>query len=930
MMSQKGSGDAGDHKDNAFNCEICNITFGMTEAYFAHICSISHLQRANAIPSQPSFSNVGDVASVKAGSGEKCHSRLVSCSPKPSDAKPETNVLGGSDKLHLSGNPEPGNSPDFPQPGVTSCLPEMDIDLGKIPLPGETGKGTVPDHSKSLFSSDVKPSCTTIQESVGKAQISDEPRGAVDMETAPQSGALSSTAQAVPLPFGTTSVAPGSPATVAETLPENSTTHQTFSSTNSSCIAFSKAGQASLRTAPIAVASRGTVSSHDQKSSSLVGMVAITPSVAAPVAKAEPKADEKPALAKFVDEKMIKKELPFDAMSSTPQPFPKLLPQLKVEEVSGKMENTFIQKPETDTKSSVVKPLLSPGNTGASAPKIPGTQRTVPYLYEPAPPLKLPLLPSPDSGFIPNSGFEPWNNSGTGIPGIPLLEPEFHHGSRIPLLRSPASPYGSFPPTFPTPGGAYFSGPLLPTPARGPARPRFDPQVPAALGSRTRPPRHWGSENTSVDPVGIEVRDYHHGYSKNVGSRTFQPPQRETEHYMNPATSHMLEPLINGSNWIPRTKSKEEPKMDYTCQVCDVKYDDDLMYELHMAGQRHRQMIQSSFRKPLLVSSEPKASAFKADEDAESACHSPAFVTGLLDARRGSLPPTTGVTFSSPSSSSSSSGCFSELEKKLQVHSGPILGIDYLTEYRYLSGRLERTCDLCDVNLESVSSAVQHISSIEHLLQFMCYNNPETYRTVAVEAVNADEVRRCAEEISKTSSRQSRVRVKMESDDVSLDGRFSWIELKDSSVKPIAVLPGHRLSCGYATVAPRKSTISINDIYSLLRTVSLHSCLSANRPPSLTRPFRRIDFLNALGKFEIRSCQDAEICLQLANFLTIAVISFRRQMLPSLNAVDVTSIEEKLKNLHKSAKVVAAKTISAVSANEISVSKLEATNERSV
>lgn len=48
-----------------------------------------------------------------------------------------------------------------------------------------------------------------------------------------------------------------------------------------------------------------------------------------------------------------------------------------------------------------------------------------------------------------------------------------------------------------------------------------------------------------------------------------------------------------------------------------------------------------------------------------------------------------------------------------------VAGVDYLTEYRFLGGRLEYSCDLCDVELKSATEVADHVTSTRHHLQYL-------------------------------------------------------------------------------------------------------------------------------------------------------------------------------------------------------------------
>ena len=46
-------------------------------------------------------------------------------------------------------------------------------------------------------------------------------------------------------------------------------------------------------------------------------------------------------------------------------------------------------------------------------------------------------------------------------------------------------------------------------------------------------------------------------------------------------------------------------------------------------------------------------------------------------------------------------------------------GVDYISEFRFSSGRVEHVCNLCEVTLDTPVSLTEHASSLRHLLRFI-------------------------------------------------------------------------------------------------------------------------------------------------------------------------------------------------------------------
>jgi len=46
-------------------------------------------------------------------------------------------------------------------------------------------------------------------------------------------------------------------------------------------------------------------------------------------------------------------------------------------------------------------------------------------------------------------------------------------------------------------------------------------------------------------------------------------------------------------------------------------------------------------------------------------------------------------------------------------------GVDYISEFRFSSGRVEHVCNLCEVSLNAPVSLTEHASSLRHLLRFI-------------------------------------------------------------------------------------------------------------------------------------------------------------------------------------------------------------------
>lgn len=491
-------------------------------------------------------------ASAAATSGEKGQSGLVSFPQKSCDlvvSVSQGNSLEGSESLRWSASPAPGAFKDFAQREAAN--PFAPENLNAISFPGETDTRATPVHSEPVFlpSASSLPTGAASQDAVARGQIGGMSRGTMEVNASVSGkhGAVATEAVSLPLGMCAASGTPSSGnvsgasivagvahqlsqiqpsgSTAVETVPGKSAVCQSLSSNNPSCLPLGKVSLAPFAASPAAtVGSDGSVPVKDDRPSAAVGSV---PTVAVPCTKvkqdADPVDDDDAILSEAINRAMAK-----DAALSSQH---LSQPQMKLED--NLKRDAEAPKPEVDAKPSAIRPLMSPSSApGPSGPKTTaiggpmstaGVQRTVPYTYDPLkPPVKVPLLPSPNTGFVSNSGYEGWNNSGAVVPLMEPLEPVFHHGPKVPLLRSPVSPFSSFPSTYPTPGSAYFSGPLLPTPvplARAPMRPLMDPPVPAALGSRARPPRNWELENSSFDAKGVEVMDYHHGFSKNTGVR---------------------------------------------------------------------------------------------------------------------------------------------------------------------------------------------------------------------------------------------------------------------------------------------------------------------------------------------------------------------------------------------------------------------------
>jgi len=244
-----------------------------------------------------------------------------------------------------------------------------------------------------------------------------------------------------------------------------------------------------------------------------------------------------------------------------------------------------------------------------------------------------------------------------------------------------------------------------------------------------------------------------------------------------------------------------------------------------------------------------------------------------------------------------------------------MLGFDYVTEYRHCSGQSEYVCDLCEVTFRTAEGVTQHVTSTKHVLAYLDFHEPDLCRAVTLtdKGPSGDQLKNAVETAEKKSGFRFHMRVSVESDGRGKQGNV-WTEIQDDSVRAISDLPGHRLKLGYSCTAPSTDVTSspvgrLTTTDAFLKSLAMYDCLASGHPPSHVRPVDRATFLQALTSIEMRSERMADVCLQLANAITIALLQFRLQQLPSLDAIDTSKLFEKLNKLCKTAENVGDKML---------------------
>jgi hypothetical protein len=444
------------------------------------------------------------------------------------------------------------------------------------------------------------------------------------------------------------------------------------------------------------------------------------------------------------------------------------------------------------------------------------------------------------------------------------------------------------------------------------------------------------------------------------------------------AASEMLtqpDPVIGG-RWLMMARKHEATGESFTCQGCKVTYNDQLFYDLHMAGLRHLKTT-AELPEPVLSVSledsmpevaikklnvtdmvERNANLFQqlssyvgelgTDNIMDPVVDATSRKTKLTDrveknvdlfkqltnlvepmsdsltTEQPGLPADANVSANIPEVDEVKMNVADILERnvdvfqKLSHYVEPVLGVDYISEYHFLDGRIEHVCHLCELTLNIPVILTEHASSIPHLLRYIFYHEPSSYKLISDSGKCSDIsfIHHIAADIEKTLGLQQHTRVFVETASTSEFGMLSyankqrshWVEQKDERIRAISALRGHLLYADYSFVCRPDDASPVKDLPSLLQTLARYSCFASGRPPSMVKTVSRMDLLSSLAAFEVTNDNDAEVSLQIANALTLGLLSYRMQMLPTLRATDRTKFEARIVRLRDEAESVAAKT----------------------
>jgi len=382
-------------------------------------------------------------------------------------------------------------------------------------------------------------------------------------------------------------------------------------------------------------------------------------------------------------------------------------------------------------------------------------------------------------------------------------------------------------------------------------------------------------------------------------------------------------PLLEGCWRVDLAKVNQ--RGFFSCDLCSAEFTSSVSHQMHLAGLRHKTVLEKQQHIMTSIATSISQSEFRQsyhddrkerDQPMEIATEkSSAVKRREVVEEENVAQPTVALVNKCPARS------FAAFEEFLYKRPDPVLGFDYVTEYRHSSGRSEYVCDLCEVTFSTAEGVTQHITSRKHSLTYLDFHDPDLHRLVscADKSSTGDQLKVAAESVEKRLGCRHHMRVKVESADSRDKQRSAWTEVEDDRVRAVSDLPGHRLKLGFSHAAPSAdvtSSFSVGRLTStdaFLKSLAMYDCLLSGRPPSKVGSLDRITFLQSLISLEMRSEKTADVCLQLANAITIALVQFRLQQLPSLDAIDTSKLSEKLHKLCKTAENVGDKMLLAES-----------------
>lgn len=310
------------------------------------------------------------------------------------------------------------------------------------------------------------------------------------------------------------------------------------------------------------------------------------------------------------------------------------------------------------------------------------------------------------------------------------------------------------------------------------------------------------------------------------------------------------ENLIEGM-WLVENTNMPERGLIFNCSGCSVSFEDRISYEIHLQGLRHK-----------------KANRVASADAGKKLRH------------------------------------LSQLETILQEEQGPLLGLNYVTEYFHAGGRYECLCNLCCVVFDNIQSMRSHVSSTSHMINFMFACDKQMYDAVKFKTHDESFVFLEASKLETSRNERScRSKIMEELGNI-------WVEFQHEGRTSCTDLVGHQLSREYDGRATLMTT-EMNTFENLSDGFNKLFALANGFPPSCSIDnFNKLHFLEVLGKMDIRNEKDADICLQLANFLTVSLLKYRTKQVKNMKSVDASSVKAKLNFLTVEAERVAGKLTS--------------------
>ncbi|ESO03019.1 hypothetical protein HELRODRAFT_192081 [Helobdella robusta] len=144
-----------------------------------------------------------------------------------------------------------------------------------------------------------------------------------------------------------------------------------------------------------------------------------------------------------------------------------------------------------------------------------------------------------------------------------------------------------------------------------------------------------------------------------------------------------------------------------------------------------------------------------------------------------------------------------------------------------------------------------------------------------------------------------------------------WVEYRhdDDSTSCINNLKGHQLNGRYDEPLPpinsqKYEEQHCNSVDQLTKDVEHLFILSNDLPPNYhLKNFNRSLFLDLLGRMTIKSNADADLCLRLANSLTLSLLKYRMRSINNLKTINADELKGKIEGLIDDATSVSEKLL---------------------